>query len=506
MALANIPLKTIDLPVLPDTYYVPQVDDTLTLGDCVAQAKATGDAIAATSDMIAPEYSFMSPYYVGQYVTHERALYRCKVNIPYGESWNSAHWAFVRASDLFESPNYALYGRNLKNIFGSADNLHDALYYGDYSSIHIGDYWPVTLNGIYRDYSDFSCPSGVSYYSNTALTTLVGTTSSSYDATCFLSTTLPSCLNPYASIKIDNTTYYVALSDCLPYRTKTISGSVIYFEVAGINQYWKYGDSGDLAGNTSKPHILFCARNGFAETLKMRKQDTARENTHVASFEGDGYTSTFAIDDTIGTIGDVFVNGTKQTYGTHYEYGSSHAQIKFKTGYIPTNAADIKVGWMEGTTPWNGSALYQTFNDQSFGIISLIHTADPDLYDGIYTGPNSKGMRLYSETRTKSGIQKGVWADRGCLFLPTEDEVWGRPLYSYSSDLPVSISQLQWPIFSMGGRRHFANGMGDEEKRCYIWTQSSYSQNSFASVDNTGIPSYSSAGTARTAAPSFIFV
>lgn len=44
--MANKPLKSIKFPSLPDTYTVPQVDNTLTVAGCAADAKETGDQIS----------------------------------------------------------------------------------------------------------------------------------------------------------------------------------------------------------------------------------------------------------------------------------------------------------------------------------------------------------------------------------------------------------------------------------------------------------------------------
>lgn len=44
--MANKNLKSITFPLLPDTYVVPQVDDTLAITGRPADSKAVGDEIA----------------------------------------------------------------------------------------------------------------------------------------------------------------------------------------------------------------------------------------------------------------------------------------------------------------------------------------------------------------------------------------------------------------------------------------------------------------------------
>lgn len=396
--------------------------------------------------------------------------------------------------------NYALDGTDLTTVFADADALFTAYSQEDYSKIHIGDYWPVTLNGDYWDYGNYTCPSGVAYYSDDALSNQAGTTDQAYDADCVADAQLPYGLKPYCTIKISNVTYYVSRTDCLGHRVRTLSNAQMYFVVGGINQYWRYGDSGADNFQNGKPHLLLEARDGLPHTLKFRKQNEAWETTHVDTFTGDGTTAEFTIDGTVGTIGYVWVDGVRKAYNTDYTYGSN--KITFKSGKIPANGASIQVEWMDRKTPWTGSALYQTFNDPDHGIIKLIQTADEKLYNHMYKGPNGTGMRYYGETRSKTNQQSGVWEDRGILFLPTEDEIWGRLIFSTGAS--ASVNMQQWPIYANGGRRQFAKGAGNAASRTNVWCASSSSVTYIAYVYNSGYPNYSSAIGAYAAAPCFL--
>lgn len=396
--------------------------------------------------------------------------------------------------------NYALDGTDLTTVFADADALFSAYSQEDYSKIHIGDYWPVTLNGDYWDYGNYTCPSGVAYYSDDALSNQAGTTDQAYDADCVADAQLPYGLKPYCTIKISNVTYYVSRTDCLGHRVRTLSNAQMYFVVGGINQYWRYGDSGADNFQNGKPHLLLEARDGLPHTLKFRKQNEAWETTHVDTFTGDGTTAEFTIDGTVGTIGYVWVDGVRKAYNTDYAYGSN--KITFKAGKIPANGASIQAEWMDGKTPWTGSALYQTFNDPDHGIIKLIQTADEKLYNHMYKGPNGAGMRYYGETRSKTNQQSGVWEDRGILFLPTEDEIWGRLIFSTGAS--ASVNMQQWPIYANGGRRQFAKGAGNAASRTYVWCASSGSVTSIAFVSDYGNPTNYYAYIALAAAPCFL--
>lgn len=145
-----------------------------------------------------------------------------KINAVYYGVDNSVH--LVESPDLTPEPRvYDTDGLNLKDVFGTASAFHTAVAAGDFSRIRVGDYWPITLNGSYRDYGEGST---------------VG-----------------------------------------QYTTKSFNNATVILEVAAINPYWKYGDSGDIANGA--PHVLFISRDCLPATFKMRKTGDAWEDTNV---------------------------------------------------------------------------------------------------------------------------------------------------------------------------------------------------------------------------------
>lgn len=450
---------------------------------------------------------------VGQYTDQAKSAIKSMLGISEGgggsgasidDSTTSADstWSSqkINATKANKTPhNFAYDGRDLTTIFADADALYDAYSVENYDDIHVGDYWPVTLNGTYRDYGQLSVPVGTTYYSDTTLSTEAGVTEQIYTAEGVQNVNIPDCHEAYCTIKISNTTYYVAWDDCLPYVERTLSNAIMKFEVAAINHYWRYGDTGSDNFQNGRPHLVMSARDGLPHTLKMRKLNEVWERQHVDTFTGDGTTSEFTLSGTVGTIGYVFVAGTKKTYNTHYTYASN--KITFKSGQIPANGAEIKIEWCEDTTPWTGSALYRTFNDPDYGILNLIQQADAKLYSHMYLGPNSKGMRYYGEVRSKTNQQGGVWGDRGILFLPTEDEVWGRLMYGTTT--AHNVSQRQFALY-YDGRRHASKGAGNAASRANVWTSSSTSVASFAYASLYGNPYGNGASSANAAAPCFL--
>lgn len=272
--------------------------------------------------------------------------------------------------DLVNDPhNYILEGRNLKEVFGSASALHSAIAAEDFSKIRVGDYWPITLTGNYRDYGE-------------------GTTAGQY-------------------------------------QQKSFSNATVILEVAAINPYWKYGDSGDIASGT--PHVLFISRDCLPTALKMRKSDDLWED---------------------------------------------------ETNKIP----------------WNGSALYRTLNDASYGIVKLVAATDIGAY--MYAGSNNNGMRYMAEKRDPitSTSTSPIWSYRGRLFLPTEDEIWGQKVFGGNSYQNMHAL----PIFH-GTTRHIVKGLGNggsATKLVWTLTLRNSKTGTFCLTSYRGGPSDGAAGTA----------
>ena len=158
--------------------------------------------------------------------------------------------------------------------------------------------------------------------------------------------------------------------------------------------------------------------------------------------------------------------------------------------------------WYNGSaaTPWVGSALYETLNNASNGILPLIAATNIGAY--IYAGPNGAGMRYMAETKA-SGVSSATgwyWENRGKLFLPSEREVWGSDAWS-EHQLGAGLA-VQWPIFR-DSLRHVIKGLGNGGSRSGWWCQSSSGGSStvFAGVADSGFPAIVGAAYAGLGAP-----
>ena len=204
-----------------------------------------------------------------------------------------------------------------------------------------------------------------------------------------------------------------------------------------INPYYKYGDSGKIADGV--PHLLMCSRDLLPWTLKFRSADT--------------------------------------------------------TWYNSANNPDST------KNPWLGSALYETLNNTTDGLLKLI--LQSELGDYVHLGPNSKGMRSLMETKAAAATSATGWAwyNRGVLFLPTEKEVWGNATFS-KGEGEAQGAALQWPIFA-GSRRHIVKGLGSGGSRYDWWCESSMegSASHITLVSGSGRPNYFTAAAAWVGCP-----
>lgn len=296
-------------------------------------------------------------------------------------------------------------GNDLSEEFASAADLHTAIAAGDFSKIHIGDFFPITLNGTYKDFAKYTVPSGTTYYAEAALTTESGTTDSVLEGS-YQSTTA-------VKISISGTDYYVAIGDCTVGYQKSMSNAVMKMEVAAINPYLKHGDT-----QLSAQHIVMCSRDLFPPTMQMRSANSVWYDTAA-------------------------------------------------------------------TNPWLGSALYATLNDPDDGVIKLVEATGLGPY--VFKGPNNKGMRAMLATMAAgaSSPTNWAWADRGRLFLPTEREVYGAPVWGNAGGYEAGNLYNQWPIFA-GSAAHIIKGSGNGGSRTYWWLETASSATGFAFVYYTG--------------------
>lgn len=180
----------------------------------------------------------------------------------------------LRASN--GTPSIEGYGGNdLSEEFENAAELHAAIAAGDFSKIRVGDFWPITLSGSYKNFAKYTVPAGTTYYTEASLTNDSGTTEADMAGYYQSATAI--------KITISGTDYFVSINDCSLGYTETLNNAVMKMEVAAINPYIQHGDTA-----LTVQHVLFCSRDCLPPTLAMRAanavwHDTAAVNPWLGS-------------------------------------------------------------------------------------------------------------------------------------------------------------------------------------------------------------------------------
>ena len=301
-------------------------------------------------------------------------------------------------------------GNDLSEEFESAAAFHAAVAAGDFSKIRVGDFFPITVSGSYRDYARFTVPAGTTYYTDAALSTEGGTTSEAVQGEYQSATAV--------KFTLSGSDCFAAIGDCQAGFMKTMNETV-KMEVAAINPYLRMGDT-----ELTAQHILLVSRDCLANTIQMRCN-----------------------------------NG-----------------VWYDTSQV---------------NPWLGSAAYQTLNNPDDGIVKLVEATSLGAY--MFAGPQGKGMRAMLPSMAAGSASPTTWAwnNRGKLFLPTEREVYGAPVWGNGTYETGNLYN-QWPIFA-GSARHIMKGSGNGGGRCAWWLETATTASYFAFVGNYGFAGYGSA-------------
>lgn len=376
-------------------------------------------------------------------------------------------------------------GKRLNDVFASFNEMAAAYSTGDFSKINVGDYWEMTLNGQFRDYGNYTLPEGATYYNDTACTDAAGTATAN---------TAVSSVNDeydYCEVKISGVTKYCKIADCLKYEVRTLNNAKLEMQVGGIDQYWKYGDSGTIANGTH--HLAMVARDCLPVSMKMRPSNSRWTDIQTKDFTVKNVTGTYSLTDTAGKIRYIRDNGRLLTYNTHYTV--SGTSITLKAAAAVTAGDTLTIEYTDNDAPWLHCAVYKTLNDEEYGIAALVKAADPEFWQHCHN------MRITLETVTPASSWSYIWADRGKVFLPMESEVWDNNIFGHSLSYTY---RPQMPIFA--SQKYRCKGIGYHASRASWWEGSFDSLINACYVYSNGYASYTYARFALGVAPSFCVI
>lgn len=135
-------------------------------------------------------------------------------------------------------------------------------------------------------------------------------------------------------------------------------------------------------------------------------------------------------------------------------------------------------GTAEEKNPFRASALFNTLQN------TIYHTI-PEEWRNIIGDMRCLYGERYSSSGTVTADTRWAWKNRGKLFLPTPQEVFGNNGWSENFECCGSGLNIQWPIF-FGG--NVIKGLGRGGPRCGWWLCSAAAGGSsnFCGVDTDG--------------------
>jgi hypothetical protein len=268
------------------------------------------------------------------------------------------------------------------------------------------------------------------------------------------------------------------------------NGNIFNARIAGIDTYKGYGDS------EIGRHIDFISASLWPTTFKMNPVNFNNGLADAETLTGDGTTTAFTLTKHFPNLTEVKVGGTATTA---YTYDAATQTLTFTSA--PADQAAIVATCATRQYPWLVSNGYHFLNSLS-GYVPNGTGNNPELVEVDYTSggvyyylPDAlKNVivekRLYLPKRySASGIQSddnnGGWANAGKLWLPSEFEVTGAPIWG--SHKYGAMGFVQYPLF--------ANNMNRMIGRYNWWTLSATSgySTSFVGVYYLGYVDYYSA-------------
>ena len=310
--------------------------------------------------------------------------------------------------------------------------------------------------------------------------------------------------NPWAWIKgrITAGNYSgIHIKDYIPFTTS--NNVTLNAEVAGINTYKGYGDT--VVGN----HIDFICRELWPTRKPVTPVNYNNGLIPVETLTGDGAKTEFVLTKEMDGIASVSQGGEGLT---GYSYDASTFTLTFAEAPA---AGTITVTGTGTEYPWLASDLYHWLNSlagqvpNSTGLNPAVTHVDYTQGGVYYYLPaNLKNVivekraylpKRYSASGLLSDDNAGGWENIGKLWLPSEFEVYGAPVWGGKGGYATMGNCVQYPIFAHNMNR-VKNRSGGRDN---WWVLSVYSgvATTWCFVSTVGYAYYDGASNSNVAAP-----
>lgn len=242
----------------------------------------------------------------------------------------------------------------------------------------------------------------------------------------------------------------IHVKDFIPFTAT--NGVTLRAEVAGIDTYRNYGDS------SVGRHIDFICRELWPTLKPINPVNYNNGLIPVENITLDGVATSYTLTKEMNGVASITKGGEGLT-GWHYD--SSTFTITFDE--VPEAGTAVVTG--TGTEhPWLACDLYHWLNSLSgqipngTGLNPAVKHVDytqggvyfylPQALKNVIIEKRFLLAKRYSATGILSDDNSGGWTNIGKLWLPTEPEVYGMPVWGGKVGYSLGGSAVQYPIFA----------------------------------------------------------
>ena len=334
----------------------------------------------------------------------------------------------------------------------------------------------INLNG---NVADFNSVSGDRYYQGEDLTVKFASEISNYS-------------DVWAWIKariIANNYSQIHTGDYIPFNTT--NSVAVQAQVAGIDTYYRYGDS--AVGH----HIDFISRTLWPTTVAMNLTNFNNGVIPIETLSGDDVTTVFELEKHMLSIDTVMLG---ETPITAYTYDPDTHTITFEEA--PADGENnVSVTGTGSQHPWLASNAYAFVNSKKAHVVNgtgvnpaitvVDYTAGgiyfylPEALKNVIVEKRIWLPARYNATSVLSVDNTAAWQNVGKLWIPSEVEVAGTPVWGNAGYGAGGF--VQYPLFAQN--MHRVKDRSGSRNAWWVLSASSGGTTFFAFVHYSGIVS-----------------
>lgn len=292
----------------------------------------------------------------------------------------------------------------------------------------------------------------------------------------------------------------IHVKDFIPFATT--NGFTLRAEVAGIDTYRNYGD------RSVGRHIDFICRELWPTLKPINPVNYNNGLIPVENITLDGVATSYTLTKKMNGVASITKGGERLT-GWHYD--SSTFTITFDE--VPEAGTVVVTG--TGTEhPWLACDLYHWLNSLSgqipngTGLNPAVKHVDytqggvyfylPQALKNVIIEKRFLLAKRYSATGILSDDNSWGWTNIGKLWLPTEPEVYGMPVWGGKGGYSLGGSAVQYPIF-MGNMNRLKYRSGNRANWWLLYPSTSSTR--WCTISSYGATNYDGVSYTNVATP-----